>query len=110
MDPANDIETTLQAVTAFKHERGGHVYRLIDLLDFELTFGDMVSSMGFERGREGGADDRDVTSVFLSNADLAKLGASSLRDQQQYGQADVHIYNNKEDALKFIREDIKKRG
>jgi hypothetical protein len=109
-DPTTDVEITLNAVASFKHEKGGHVYRCINILDIELNFGDMVSAMGLERGREGGADDKDVTTVFVAKTDIAKLGTSSLRDQSQYGQADVHMFNTVDEALDFVRDDIKKRN
>jgi len=105
-----DIEKSLKEMVAFKRQVGGHVYRIINLLDIQLTFGDMVSAMGLERGREGGSEDPDVTTIFVIDSEILKFGAQALREQEQYGKGDVRATSSPEEALAIVREDIKNRG
>ena len=102
-----DVNMLLDAVVAFKKERGGCVYRLIDLTDLKAPFSDMMVSMGVEVGREGGSNDSDVITVFVATGDLYKLGAKSLQEQAQYGQAPIKVFPTREEALASIREELK---
>lgn len=108
INPEKDIDTTLQEVVAFKKERGGGVYRVIDLTKMQLNFSDMMVAMAVERGRDGGANDPDVTTVFAATGDLYSMGVESLRGQEQYGKVMVHMFPTREAAMDFVKSDFKK--
>lgn len=103
----DDMETTLKEVSAFKKERGGRVYRVIDMTKIQVDFSLMMLGMAAEVGREGGSNDPDVTTIFVASGELLKFGAESLREQKQYGQAaQVHMVDTQEEALNFVRKDM----
>ncbi len=104
--PPEDQELILKTVSDFKQKTGGHVYRVIDITGIKLDFGMMVASMGAERGQPGGADDPDVTTIFVATDEIAKIGAKSLREQPQYGQGDVRMASSVEEALDIVRQDV----
>ncbi|MBI5958384.1 MAG: hypothetical protein HY866_06610 [Chloroflexi bacterium] len=107
-DPEKDIEAILQEVIVFKKERSGGVYRVLDLTKMQLNFSDMMVAMAVERGRDGGANDSDVTTIFAATGDLYTMGVESLRGQEQYGKVMVHMFPTREAAMDFVKSDFKK--
>jgi hypothetical protein len=103
----DDVETTLKEVVAFKKERGGKVYRVIDFSKIQVGFSDMMVGMGTEVGREGGSNDPDVITVFVATGDLLEFGAQALREQEQYGKPSVYMVGTREEAVAFIQKDVK---
>ena len=102
----DDPIANLEEAKKFKEHIGGHIYRLIDLsaVSADYTFSDVMIGMATERGKEGGADDPDVTTIFVGFGDVVELGAKSLQEQEQYGKGDVHLFNSQDEALRYIRE------
>lgn len=84
-DPFKDGEAELKATIDFKKKIGGHVFRVLDFTHAEIKFGDMMQGMAAEKGKEGGINDPDVSTVFVAQGDMAQLGVEALREQKQYG-------------------------
>ncbi len=103
----DDVEQTLQEVAAFKNERGGKVYRVIDFSKILVNFSDMMLGMATELGREGGSNDPNVITVFVATGELLEFGAQALREQDQYGKPSVFIFGTRDEAIAFIRSDVK---
>lgn len=106
----DDPMTVMQEVVNFKKEVGRPVYRILDFSQTNLTFSDMMMSMAFEKDQEGGANDPAVSTVIVGKDELVRLGADSLRTQEQYGKANVSFAASVNDALTYIRSERNKTG
>lgn len=105
-----DPMKVMQEVVNFKKEVGRPVYRVLDFSKTNLTFSDMMMSMAFEREQSGGANDPDVSTVIVGTTEVVRLGAESLRSQEQYGKANVHFVTSVDEALAYIRSERNKPG
>lgn len=101
-DPQKNMEETL----ALKRERGGHIYRIIDIRNVDLKFSDMMMSMDAERNKEGGSGDPDVTTCFVGSGALVEMGTKALAEQDQYGKGRVVLFTSQEDAIDYVRKQV----
>ena len=86
------------------------VYRIIDNRGLDLSFGKMVQLMAEEtRGIPGSVSDPRIVAVIVTNSQLAKLGAQSVQEQDQYGKQQVVAFHTLEEALAYLREMRAKR-
>jgi hypothetical protein len=107
-DAAKDIEMVLSAVVDFKRAHPGKkVYRIIDIGQVTLPFSEMMVAMAAERGREGGANDPDVVTLFAGSHDMARLGVGALQQQEQYGKANAMLFPSEAEAIAFARSQMK---
>ncbi len=63
----------------------------------------MVQGMGIEINREGGSNDPGVTTYFVVNDDMHKLGVQSLQQQDQYGKAPVQFFMSCDEAIEHAK-------
>lgn len=99
----------MEEVSKFKKEVGGHVYRILDYSKIKITFSDMMVSMAAELDHEGGANDPDVTSLFVGTDEMVRLGTASLKNQEQYGKAKVHLFTSVDEAIEQARQ-LRRKG
>ena len=105
----DDIAVNMNEGLKLKHELGGHVYRIIDVTEVEMSFSDMMVAMSADRGGEGTLDDPDVTTIYVGRGDLVAFGVKALAEQDQYGQLGVKLFASGEEAYAYIVEDMKNR-
>lgn len=103
-----DPTMALQEAAAFKKEQGTHIYRILDIRQIDMTFSDMMMAMEADRGKEGGAGDPDVTTIFIGSGKLVELGTKALAEQDQYGKGKVVMYTTTEEAIDYIQEQVGK--
>lgn len=109
-EPDQDMEASLQAVRDFKKKIGGHIYRVVDLTHFELTFSQAMQSMAVERNVEGGINDDDVTTVYVGSGEWVEFGVKAFLEQAQYGKTNIlKLCKTVEEGLAAAREDLAKR-
>ena len=97
-----------QAVSSFKKQIGGHVYRIVDLTKLPVTFSDLVIAMASDMNSDGGVNDSDVTTVYIGSGELLAFGAKAFQEQKQYGTTNVKaVVATLDEALAFIRADRK---
>ena len=104
-----DIETNMKEGLKLKSELGGHVYRIIDVREMNLSFSDMMVAMATDRKGEGTLDDSDVTTLYVGGGDLVAFGVKALAEQDQYGQLGVKLFASDEEAYAYVVEDMKNR-
>ena len=110
IDPVAEIEPLLNAVVEFKHAVNSHVYRVLDFSQAKLDFGEMVQGMGIEINREGGSNDPAVTTYFVINDDIHKLGVMSIQQQDQYGKAPVQFFMSCDEAIAHAKAQTARTG
>jgi len=103
--PDDPMATTMET-SKFLASTQGPIFRVIDITEVvdTLDFSNLMLAMAEERGKPGGADDPNVTTLFVGSGELVKIGAEALKEQEQYGKANVHLFESQEDALAFVRE------
>ncbi|MBN2303183.1 MAG: hypothetical protein JXQ72_01820 [Anaerolineae bacterium] len=109
-DPQADVVLSLQAVSDFKKKRDGHVYRVVDLSLFDLSFSEAMVAMGVEVGKDGGINDPDVSTVYVGSGEWVQFGVKAFREQEQYGTVNIlHLCETIEEGIAFARSDIEKK-
>jgi hypothetical protein len=107
-DSVNDSrranEEIAEAITHFD----GPFYRINDIRQISLSFGDVVMGMAEERQKLPGSasDPRCAQSVLVGGGMLVSLVASASK-QDQYGVMPVRAFTDFETALEWVREDLK---
>jgi len=98
-------EQIAEAIKAFE----GPFYRINDIRQISLSFGDVVMGMAEERRKLPGSasDPRCAQSVLVGSGMLVNLVASASK-QDQYGVMPVRAFTDYEAALEWAREDLKK--
>ncbi len=107
-----DVLSSVQASAKFKHEQGGHIYRILDftLLGHDLPFSTLVQGMSFELKADGGINDVDVSTIYIGSTEWVLFGAAAFKNQPQYGQTNViHICGTVDEGIAFARADIEKK-
>jgi len=102
--PPDDQTLLIREVVELKRQFKGPVYRIIDLTVAQMTFQDMVASIRTEHGRDGGSEDRDVTTIFVATSDLVRIGVAGLRNQPQYGTLNVYLVASPDQAFDLVRQ------
>jgi hypothetical protein len=85
----------------------GSIYRITDLTELTISFGDIVRSLGEEAKskREGSMSDSHVRSLIVAKDEIIKMAAASL-SQEQYGALPVKLFTTRDDAVAYAREQI----
>lgn len=100
-----------QAVVVFKKKLGGHVWRVIDFSELDMTFSDAMLGMATEQGVEGGINDMDVSTIYIGSSEIVKFGVKAFQEQEQYGKTNViGLFETVDEGIAFARADIKKHG
>jgi hypothetical protein len=95
-----------QAVSGFKKEIGGHVYRIVDLTKMPVKFSDLVMAMASDMNPDGGINDPDVSTIYIGSGELLSFGAKAFQEQKQYGPTNIKaLVATLDEALAFARTD-----
>lgn len=109
-DSEKDLSDTLDAVAAFQRKMGSHVYRIVDLTNFNLTFPELMGAMAFDRNKDGGINDPQVSTIYVGSGEWVEFGVTALKEQDQYGDTNViGLCGSVDEALAVAREDLAKR-
>jgi hypothetical protein len=101
----DEIQQVLAEAEALKQEMQCRVYRIVDLTNVNLDFSSMMMGMAAETS-QAGYRDPDIVTILVASGDLAEFGTKALREQEQYGKADVKLFSTKDEALAFARAEI----
>lgn len=102
--PAEAIEEVIQYTAQLLDEVEGVIYRIEDLTEADMTFGDAVQVMGaVTKNRPGSARDPRVKTLLVGAGTLLDLSAKAFQ-QTQYGGLQVPLYSSVEEALANARE------
>ncbi len=102
IDPQGDLFAAIQAVRQYYEKIKQPFYYLNDLRAMPLTFDQLTDLLSMMRGQFQGLP---VTFVFVGTSNLAKLGATALK-QRQYGGWDVVIFATLEEAMTYIDDQL----
>jgi hypothetical protein len=85
----------------------GAIYRITDLTELTISFGDIVRSLGEEAKskREGSMSDSHVRSIIVAKDEIIKMAAASL-SQEQYGALNIKLFTTRDEAVAYAREQI----
>jgi len=109
-NPEDDIRIGLQGTVDFKKKMGAHVYRVIDLSKFNLTFSEAMMGMAAERNSEGGVNDPEVSTIYVGSGEWVTFGVKAFQEQAQYGKTNViHVCSTVDEGIAFARADIEKK-
>ncbi|NLX09244.1 MAG: hypothetical protein GXY36_06275 [Chloroflexi bacterium] len=107
--PQDDVSETLKTTAEFKQKMGGHIYRIVDLSLFNLSFSDAMLGMAAERGAEGGVNDMEMSTIFVGSGEMVKFGAKAFQEQKQYGETNVvFVCSTVEEGIAFARAELAK--
>ena len=91
-----------------KDETG--VYAIFDITEMKMSFGDLVIAMSNQSQKAPGAlADPRLNTLIVGSGDLVKLGIQAFQ-QEQYGNLNFRLFTSVDEALKYAREELKKRG
>lgn len=104
LDIRVDPEQALQEAASFSQAVDGSFIRILDFSNVNMNFGDMVVGMSFEKGREGGAYDPNVRTIFIGSGPMVEMGVTSLTSQEQFkGVTVLGLFGTREEALDCAR-------
>lgn len=104
----DDAVGSFQHVVEFKRKTGGHVWRIIDFSRINMTFSEAVIGMASERDIEGGINDPDVSTIYVSSANIVKMGVKAFQEQAQYGKTNlIGLFGSLDEALNHLRANSK---
>ncbi len=108
--PQDDVRMSQEAVSAFKKKMDGHVYRIIDLSQFNLSFSDAVMGMAADRNEDGGVNDPTISSIYVGSSEMVKFGAKAFQEQDQYGKTNVvHVCSTVDEGIAYARAELQKQ-
>ncbi len=97
----------------FEDDPDNMIYRIVDLTKVNLTFPqllDVMTSTVKERNTPGSALDPRICHIaVIKPGGLVALGAKSM-SQRQYGNLHVAIFESREDALAYAREQVTRQN
>lgn len=107
--PDEQAAETSHQMSALMKDIEGPVYRINDILDYDLQFSDMVLGMAAEMrgGLPGTVSDSRVHTVTVGSSELVRIGTEAAK-QSQYGEIDIKLFTSIDDALSYVREEIAK--
>lgn len=86
------------------------VYAIFNITEMKMSFGDLVIAMSNQSQKAPGAlADPRLNTIIVGSGELVKLGIQAFQ-QEQYGSLKFPLFTSVEDALKYVREELKKRG
>lgn len=106
-DAAKDSRLANEKIAEMAKDFDGPFYRINDITDISLSFGDVITGMAEERQKLPGSasDPRCAQSVLLGGGALVNLVAAASK-QDQYGVMPVRAFTDMSEALKWIHQDI----
>lgn len=107
-DPKEDVTRSAQEAARLQQELDRPIYRIIDLSKVDMEFSEMIVAMGNERKQAGGSSDPNITTCFVGSSDVVRMGTKALAEQDQYGKGKVSLFTSVNEAIAFIREDIRR--
>jgi hypothetical protein len=115
VDGREDFERSFQPlieqIAAVAAAIPGPVYRVTDLSEVNISFGELVLAMQQEYRSQtpGTAGDPRIQVVLVTSDKMIEIAAKSTQRSIHYGQhAPPPIFPTTEDALKYIRGELKK--
>jgi hypothetical protein len=109
-EPEVDVKASQEAATAFKKKRNQHIYRIIDMSFFNLSFTEAMMGMAADMNAEGGVNDKDISTIYVGSSDMVKMGATAVQQQSQYGATNVVcICSTVDEGIAFARADLQKK-
>lgn len=87
----------------------GPIYRITVLEASEISFSDMTMALAAEAksGMPGSGSDARIRMVLVSKAVMAQMAVESIK-QEQYGALDTPLFGTLEEALAYVRAELKK--
>jgi hypothetical protein len=104
-----DSMEMVQAINSNIDERETGVYVIYDARDLKMSFADLVIAMANQAQKAAGTiSDVRMHPVTVGTSEMVKLGALAFK-QEQYGNVTIPMFDKMEDAIKYAREQLKKR-
>jgi hypothetical protein len=108
--PEEDVTSSQKATSAFKKKMNQHIYRVVDMSFFNLSFTDAMMGMAADMNTDGGVNDPNVSTIYVGSGDMVKFGAKAFQEQTQYGKTNVvFVCSTIDEGITFARAEIQKK-
>ncbi len=108
-DQTADTGPAVKQFDAFVQQMPGHIYRLIDISHWSMSFQDVVEVLARD-SREGAKTSLNarMTTIIVGTSEMAKFSANAT-GQRQYGYAkQAVIFGSMEEALAHVQSELDK--
>lgn len=86
------------------------IQAIYDLREIKMSFGDLVLAMANQTQKAAGSlGDPRLKAVIVGSGEMVRLGILAFQ-QEQYGKMKFPLFDSMEEALKYAREQNRKRG
>lgn len=105
-----DREALEHAVNSKISEGETGLQAVYDLRELKMSFGDLVIAMSNVTQKSSGSmGDNRFSTIVVGSSEMVRLGILAF-EQEQYGKLKFPLFERVEDALKYAREQNRKRG
>ncbi|PJF38816.1 MAG: hypothetical protein CUN55_16180 [Phototrophicales bacterium] len=104
----SDVEQVMIETSKYYDPNGEMLYSVSDASQLHLTFSDLVVALAKATRSEGwrvGAP--NSVTIFVGNDEMVRMGREALK-RPQYGGVEVHLFNDIDEALGWVREQVQR--
>ncbi|MEL6272956.1 MAG: hypothetical protein AAFU54_03235 [Chloroflexota bacterium] len=108
-DPAGDAALTREHLQQLLDNHSGQVYYIPDVTGMEASFSDLVVGLAESFNRKQNNNiffDPRLHILAVATNPIVKLAAKAGAQQDQYGNARLMVFDSREEALAYAREQV----
>ncbi|PJF39244.1 MAG: hypothetical protein CUN55_14910 [Phototrophicales bacterium] len=105
-----NIETSFNEINKYYDPDGEMLYIISDNTELDMSFSDVVTGLASVTRREGfrfGAPNSML--IMVGTSEMVRLGTEAMK-QKQYGNLEVPMFDNIDDAIAFARNHHKENA